>query len=372
MEILDLPNELILLVGENLPIRDLSRFLLACRRLSSLFNDRLYSRFLQDEGEFTVLQSAAKHNQTKLAKFAISNGARVSWETEIGRDGLSIPPALHTAARYNSPDVMRVLFEHGAMADWGSEISGRGSSHPPALHTAARYNSTDVIQLLFERGADIDAPYNMETPLYVATFWRNLKAIEVLLKLGAKNPPEPTHPDVSLPTHLAARRGYLECMEAFVATGFDFDVRSPRGETVLHAAAFSGEEMVQYLLQQEGGAQNIMARDSEGKTPLHSALWFQPVEGWRGAGIVRLLLRYGANTELINTQNLRGDTPLHLAVLLDSEAEETVRLLLLNGAKTELKNALGSTPADLARQVQKTGLRKIILEYGANVSDQEC
>lgn len=332
MGILNLPNELLFVVGEKLSIPDLLHLLPTCHRLSPVFTECLYNRFLQAEGEFALLQSAAKLNKTSLAEFAIKKGARMIWESE-------------------GP-------------------SGSESNLPPALHTAARYDSADVIRILFKHGAEIDALHDFETPLYVAVFWKSLKAIEVFLELGAKIQREPTHPvGVEPPTHLAARRGDLDCMKVFLKNGFDFNIRCASGKTVLHEATLAGEEMVEYLLQQEGGTKIIMAQDSNGSTPLHFVLRFQTERFEKWEGVLRLLLRYGANTEHLKTQDWRGNTPLHLAAIVRFGAEESVRMLLRHGANTDLKNAWGNTPAEEARWLGKGILYRIIMECGSKVSD---
>lgn len=329
MGILNLSVELLLMIGENLSIKDLSCFFSTCHLLSStLFTNYLHNRFLRAKGACTVLQSAAKYNQISLAKLAISKGARVGCEIGPSGSGPRTPPALHMAARYNSPDVIRILFEHGA---------------------------------------EIDALYGLNTPLSLATWHKSLKAVRVLLELGAKIPREPIDPAQEPPTHVAARSGDIDFMQAFVDIGFDFKSRGYNGETVLHVAICSGEKkMLEYLLQQEGCVAIIKAYDSNGYTPMHSA-----VLRCGGEGMVRLLLHYGANSGLIDWRDFRGNTPLHLAVRSNSEVEEKVRLLLRGGAKTGLRNYNGYTPADIAKICKMEVLHKMLLQGLGNGLEQE-
>ena len=133
MAILDMPNELLLSVGENLSAPDLYNFLSTCSRLSSLFTSRLHDLVAQDEGGTAVLKWAMEHGHTPLAKLAISLGAEINKLYKV---------------------------------DYGSE---QGNHHHTPLHWAAFHGHSDAIRFLLARGAKMDAKdYNDETPLHLA------------------------------------------------------------------------------------------------------------------------------------------------------------------------------------------------------------
>ena len=69
----------------------------------------------------------------------------------------------------------------------------------------------------------------------------------MLLELGADmmydNPSELTGP-----TYIRASWTGTGCMKSFMDAGFDFNSRGRVGETILHPAANSSREIVEYLL----------------------------------------------------------------------------------------------------------------------------
>lgn len=258
MEILRLPNELLLLIVENLSVKDLSRLLLANRRLSSVLTPHLHSLALQDVGTLTALQWAATHGHVSLAEFVISNGAEVD-KPDLRQLGQT---ALHAAAAHDHPDVIRLLAKHGA------RIAATDAALQTPLHRAVVSWSPGAARALLELGANMTCTDKWgETPARGAAYW-----------------------------------GGINCMRAFVDAGLDFSHKDAHGRTILHDAIISGANMVEYLLG-NGGRQVINARDFTGATPLHEAL----TNSLGDERVVRLLLRHGADTEVKDNQ---GHTPL--------------------------------------------------------------
>ena len=103
------------------------------------------------------------------------------------------------------------------------------------------------------------------------------------------------------PAFLAARKGGVPCMEAFIAVGFDLDTKGRNGQTILQAAAFGRRAMLRYLLEQKEVKMAVNVEDSEGATPLHYV---------RDAGNIRLLLDNGADMMVWDRHR---DTPAHYA-----------------------------------------------------------
>ena len=254
MNILDNPNELIALIGEELAIKDLARFLLACRRLKFLLTPRLYKLGLQDLGETTALQWAAEHGHASLAERAILAGAEI-----------------------DKPDPW--IFDR------------------TPLHWAAENNHRDLIRILIKNKATTSVlDSNRRTPLHYAAMCKGAKATTELLNAGADMRCE----DISMnsPPFLAAKSGVVASMRAFVDAGFDITTQGYQGRTVLHRAV-GRKWMMGYLLGRTEAKAVVNVKTSNGETPLHLE---------RKSKIVKLLLRYGADIEV--KDNL-GDTPVH-------------------------------------------------------------
>ena len=263
VNILDIPNELLLDVGHYLSIKDLASARKACHRLSRLLAQRHYKLGLkQDIGELTALQWAAERGHASLAEQAILSGAKID-EPNEKRSGRT---SLHSAAKNNHPDVIRVLLKHGA------RISALDSDRRTPLHYAAMCKGAEGAMVLLGEGADMMCEDEF-----------------------GDSPP-----------FLAARKGGVPCMEAFIAAGFDHDTRERDGQTILHAAAFGRRAMLRYLLEQKEVKMAVNVEDSKGATPLHYV---------RNAGNIRLLLDNGAEMMVWDRHR---DTPAHYAASTDN------------------------------------------------------
>ena len=262
MQLLDLPCELLLLIGENLSVNDLSHVLRVNRHLSCLLSPHFYKLALEDVGSFSALEWAAIHGHASLADLVLSKGARA--DSPKRRRIFQTP--LHLAVAHNHPDVIRVLVKHRV--------------HPNAI--------------------DIE----FGTPLHVAALNESQQVIKVLLELGADM--ASTGTQGGTPAHTSAFLGDIGSMRAFIDAGLDLSIKGRQGQTLLHAAIANKKgRMVEFLLE-HGGEKIIDAQDSSGWTPLHLASY----ESSADEGIVKLLCYHGADTELVNN---RGETPADLA-----------------------------------------------------------
>ena len=268
MGILSLPNELLLIIAQDLRLKDLYHFLSTCHHLSSLLTPRLHKLALQGVGALTALQWAARYGHVSLAELVLSKGYGGVRGLGSGKQRLLRLTALHMAAERNHADVIRVLVKHG------ERVTARTLGLNTPLHMAASQGSVHAIRVLLELGADLMAVRN---------------------KRG------------KTPGHIAAVQGHLESMKAFVDAGFDFYLEDHMGRTVLHEAVLNRKGVIVEFLLGHGAEKIINARDSTGQTPLHLAVFGSTAD----EEIVRLLCHHGADTEVAD--NL-GNTPAGLAI----------------------------------------------------------
>ena len=284
MNILDIPNELIVLIGEELAIKDLAKFFLACRRLKFLLTPRLYKLGLQDVGEITALQWAAGRGHASLAERAILAGAEI-----------------------DKPDPQQ--------------------SDQTPLHSAAKNNHHDVVRILIKNKATISAlDSNRRTPLHYAATCEGEEATIELLNAGADMRCE----DVlgNTPPFLAARDGVVASMRAFVDAGFGLTTPGDRGQTILHGA-IGRRRMMGYLLGRTEAKTVVNLQTFDGATPMH---W-----EWDSQN-VKLLLHYGADIEL---KDRKGDTPAHK--IAGSRNTCSMRALLDAGFNFNTRGRCGRT-----------------------------
>ena len=352
METLNLPPELLLMVAENLSIRDHSMFRSTSYHLWCVLNPLFKMRCLQDVGNLTALQWAAVCGHAELIKLAIRNGAEI-----------------------DKP--LRGQFEATTLKMEGRPNWRCDTSNSSFANDSATTEAKDSI---------------IRTPLFLAACSGRVEAIELLLTLGASMQ---CYGGMMTPAHIAARRGDVDCMKAFIRANFDINARGSEDKTILHQAIPGGVEMMMYILQLEGGKKLANARTSDGSTPLHYAMRANEVANPQKRLKVELLLQHGAD---IYARDNRGNTPAHLAahwgrvdclrVLITAgfdlstrgDAGETILHCAVRGGKEILKylleqeqgrriidvgDAHGSTPVHHALQSYRTAQTELLKLHGA-------
>eukprot|EP00658_Telonema_sp_P-2_P028817 TRINITY_DN2200_c0_g2_i3.p1 TRINITY_DN2200_c0_g2~~TRINITY_DN2200_c0_g2_i3.p1 ORF type:complete len:210 (+),score=50.36 TRINITY_DN2200_c0_g2_i3:43-630(+) len=142
-----------------------------------------------------------------------------------------------------------------------------------------------------------------------------------------------------------ADQGKSDKVSDMIRAGADVNVRDFLGMTPLMHAANMGQTDIAELLMDANA--KCDAVDNAGRTPLMLAAAGGMI------GVVELLLDRAATREVaVNARDkIDGYTALMLAALHDSA--EVVQLLLVNGAKHDIKNDHGQTALEIARQNAK-------------------
>ncbi|CUS12535.1 unnamed protein product [Tuber aestivum] len=253
MSLLSLPNELLLLIAEELNPKDLKRFLETNSNLATLFTPVLHKHALRDK---TVLLWAAARGQKPLVKLLLEKGTDVN---------------LQAGKLLRTP-----------------------------LHEACHNGRTSAVNLLLSAGADVSVPdIHGDTPLHLST--PHVKIAQALLDSGASINAQSSYWNETA-LHKAIDAGAEETVEILLSRGARVDLRGYYDMTVLHLAAVSGSRRILELLLGNGADGFLEERDMEGETPLHRAIR----HGFRG--MVALLLDRGAD---VSAQNYIGVMARH-------------------------------------------------------------
>lgn len=287
MPILDLPNEVLLIIAEDLTTEDVHSLYQANRRFRAL----LISLLFADVDPRQMLHWAAEMAHETLLLLALYKGASISSQS-IEHEHLTMND--WATIKYNN-----ILLDLRLQASIeGTCVDGYRLN---ALHRAALAGHEAIVRILLAQGSDVMARTSRsDTPL-----------------------------------HCAASGGHVRVVKILLAGGAEIDGRGWSGCTPLHLAAMQGHEGVARVLIERGAS--IEKRNERGDTPLH-------VGAWRGhVGIVGLLLEKGAD---VAARDLQGCAALHQAAM--GGREEVAKVLIANGADVRSRNRSGKTAFSLA------------------------
>ncbi|AKT34475.1 Ankyrin repeat [Pyrobaculum sp. WP30] len=313
------------------------------------------------------------------------------------RDVFGCTP-LHYAAARNHKAAAELLLKHGA--DPNAKDDGRVTP----LDLAVGRCALDVLELLLPLG-DVNAVVNkaeclavlkrlgFETPErvrrrcepYVAWALKaDVSSVESVLRVAAyvgcgevasilrrRFPAEVVRKaafelvGLSPPEELQLQDLRERCIRGSIAwlllsRGVDPNTRDVHGLTLLHAAAWCGDESAVELLLKAGADPN--ARDAEGNTPLHVAARRMFPQ------VALLLLKHGADP---NAVNARGETPLHIAARGDEHTigsgnYAVVSVLVKHGADVNARDKDGNTPLHYAVARCAFATASLLLKHGAD------
>lgn len=269
-------------------------------------------------------------------------------------DGASLsalaPPAeeawVETATFGTAAELKKLL-------DGGLDANAKTKGGTPLLLLAAI--EADKVKLLIERGADVNAvsKYKFNALAVAANHTGTLEALRLLLDHGAKLGAAAGLPaSVPTPVFLSTGTGEPEKTRLLIERGDDVRQNWARGSnqyTALNNAVDLASPSIIRVLVKAGA--NVNAPDKRGLTPLVRAITSNTTD------VVKTLIELGAD---VNQVDARGNTPLHYAALSDYGEPSVVKLLLAAGAKREVKNKDGLTPAAAARKLSYAQIASLL------------
>ena len=316
----------------------------------------------------TALMFAAWENRADVVRLLVTRGAHPGLssfvnlldEPRFDDDGLPIPKrkgeqslgnsviggmtALHFAARDGNLDAVKALVESGADVNL---VSGGDGSSP--INIAVANGHYTVGKYLLDHGADPNLS-NLDglTPLYATV---NMRYAPVSWAPNPRTDQESVGSTELLQALLeggANPNGRVKGKLWFSPTSHDRSWVDHKGATPFWRAAMSSDVEAMRILV-AGGADPNLATDS-GVTPLMVAAGI----GWAGnftqnapdswMEALKYCLELGADVNAVEKR--KGFTALHGAASRGDN--EMVRFLVDQGAKVDVVNKDGNSPADMA------------------------
>lgn len=343
MQFLNLPNELILLIADELVATDVNSLLRTTRHLAELLTPRLHTLASEDKDGSPALCWAVQHSFEPLVRLLLS---KKDIDIEVT---YACTTPLYIATDNADEVIVRLLLEHGAAAD--TENLYRGTP----FHKAIEDDRTGVIVKAFlENGVDPDMLDRREkTGLFIAAEVGDVEIVKLLLDYGANI--EALSRTKCTPLHQAAWQGRDVIARELLERGANINARRKDGSTALYGASENGYETVVSLLIESGA--DISLTDSRGRTALHRATYngFDPV--------VKVLLEAGADYE---AKCYAGNTALYIAA--ENGFGTIVGLLLDRDADITVQNpTTGRTPLHVAARYGTEEIVRMLLKKGADV-----
>lgn len=353
MQFLKIPNELILLIGQELQIpAHLSSLCATNHRLYSLLTPLLNTLAAGPQYRVVALHWGAAIGNEALVRTVLKTGAGF-----IVKDPSEDMKVIYASLSQYTDDVVQTMLQKGAnLIVQESGKRGRGS-----LHQAIMRRHEGLTRGLLEMGAPAGEPdlFGGTTLHYAADLWDNAP-IELLVQNGA--PLEARYDD--------DLGGVMECFG---------------GQTALHRAVVNNNKSVIKQLLEAGA--DVDAQDLEDKTPLQMAAINDDIS------LVKLLLKNGARPGISDGNGLTAidlAMPLgHKAIIMlllcsaderfQTEGEETalhiaasrgyksiIVRLLENGIDIDARDGLGQTALHLAVIYRQYEIAKALMFEGAD------
>ena len=306
-----------------------------------------------------AMRSAPRARSVAAAALAGVVSIAVPWTSAAG--GAQASPASPAADHRLVDAVQQRDFETAReLLAAGGDVNVPQGDGATAVAWAAHWDEVDLTSALIEAGADVDATNDLGvTPLMLASANGSLPLVELLLAAGAD--PDAARPTGDTALMFAARAGSVEVVRRLAAAGVNPNAGTAGGHTALMWAAAEAHAGVAQVLIDHGAAL-VDARTA--------ATAFVPRRRRPRRGPILLRTGEAANPaefprdgETDPPRTAGGFTPLLYAVLAGDD--ETVRVLLDNGADVNDASPDGVSALMLALTKRHEGLALLLLDRGA-------
>lgn len=398
MAFLQLPNELLLQIGEQLSLfpeaSHLNAFLQTNRRLANLIQpiidkiavpvdlgrrkrvlhwasekgfERLVGALLDNGGYvgaldcngWTPLLHAAANGYVGIIAKLLDKGANIEAKSYWG----DRETALHFATLEGQEAVVKILVERGA------ELEIKSQSRSTALHFAVEFEKEPIVKFLIDNGANVNTQRDNEignSAIHLAIQNEDEGILLLLLENGAKITSRNRCGDTAL--HLAvADISRHEMVKVLLEKGADPAARNQRHETPIHIAATNNNTEAVFRMLRMGAAAVINARDADNNTPLLCAAASSEIIDIKSVSSNRL-----SRHRSFERLNRKNTDPVHDAraasIAIEATKNEIIRMFLENGADVNHQGKHQQTALHLAAVNGYEDMARILIEKGADIT----
>ncbi|EXF82276.1 hypothetical protein CFIO01_08163 [Colletotrichum fioriniae PJ7] len=325
--------------------RNMTKWLLRKHReeLEATGSDTFSQAFLESCGAW-LLHSASEEDWEDVVFDLVALGFDKNSSNALGET------PLHAAATAGSNRALGCLLRLGALPD----VADRDGKTP--LIMAAMHMNPEIAASLLQNKADVNhRGRNDETALHFAVQNDQVELVKVLLDAGANvNARCSTEGGFhgQTPLHYATEGNLEEMMNILISRGASMDHGTECGDTPLLVACYCNKARAFDTLLRHGV--DIHARNlQDGSSCLHVASMFGSLE------VMELIFTSAARQTLIDCTDIDGNTPLHRALRKSQSA--AAKLLIDQGARTDVCNLMQDTPLQMAIETECSDVAELLL-----------
>lgn len=254
---------------------------------------------------------------------------------KVGDEGYSSNLNAVTLSLYEAvliDDIKALL----AGLDAGGDVNATPGGGRPLLHSATIASSSDTILALLEAGADSTVVYENQTAYQLAL---SLERWDIARLLSS----DEGNSAGTIELLSAISESDVDRVKALLDQGIDPNILASNGNTPLIEALLNANDEIVQALINKGADINLVSRD--GTPPLLIAILAD------APNLVEYLLRRNADPNV----KVDGVPLLSIAVM---SSEDSIGILQELGARADVRDAQGVSPADLAAILGKPYLAK--------------
>ena len=255
---------------------------------------------IKDNMHFHLLDYAIIHNKRNIVKILIEKGARIDYTNNKGRT------ILHEILKYNYMDLFGYILQIQKKIvglDLSEIFDNNGNT---ILHYAIIFKNLKAVQILLKNNVNINIKNKIGyNSLHIAINIKHLKISNLLIDNNIDINVVLNNGESAL--HLSCNRGLYEISKKLLDMNIDIDIQDKNNEytALMYCVNLGNPKLTQLLLLNNA---DVNIQDFYGNTALHYVVHDDNFE------IFAILMEKSKMTVNVNILNIESKLPLHIVL----------------------------------------------------------